>query len=62
MFQRWIEDALIRRTRWERILALLDWSAGARPPQRAPWAKACPCCGKPMQRLGVLPRQPCRPP
>ena len=46
------------KTKWERILALLDWSAGARPPQRAPWVKACPCCGKPMDRIGQLPRGP----
>ena len=46
------------KKKWDRILALLDWSAGARPPQRPPWIKTCPCCGKPMQRIGQLPRGP----
>lgn len=46
------------KTKWERILALLDWSAGTRPQKRAPWVKTCPGCGKAMQRIGLLPRGP----
>jgi hypothetical protein len=46
------------RTKWERILALLDWSAGARPPKRPAWIKTCSCCGQPMERIGMLPRGP----
>lgn len=46
------------KTKWARILALLDWKEPACSPQRAAWVKTCPCCGKPMQRTGVLPRGP----
>jgi hypothetical protein len=49
------------KTQWARILALLDWKMP--PPLKRPaWIKTCPCCGKPMERVGTLPRQPCRPP
>ena len=46
------------RTKWQRILALLDWKTPGRPEPRPPWVKTCPCCGKPMQRIGLLPRGP----
>lgn len=46
----------------QRILALLDWKEPVPPPKRAPWIKTCPCCGKPMERIGILARMPCRPP
>ncbi len=46
------------RTKWERILALLDWQSPALvmpaplpPPQ-------CPVCGKTMFLIGTLPRAP----
>ena len=50
------------KTKWARILALLDWRQAPPPPKRAAWVKTCPCCGQPMQRIGTLPRLPCRPP
>ena len=47
-------------TRWERILALLDW----KPPQALPPVPLslplCPKCHQPMARIGFLPR--CRSP
>ncbi len=46
------------KTKWERILALLDWKVEERPPQRPAWIKTCRGCGKPMERLGLLPRGP----
>ena len=48
------------KTRWARILALLDWQEPAPAPKRPAWIKTCPCCGQPMQCLGVLPRGPPR--
>jgi len=46
------------KTKWERLLALLDW----RPPGRVPPAPRpppkCPGCGKPMYLRGPLPRAP----
>ena len=46
------------RTKWARILALLDW----RPPELVPPTPVpppkCPGCGKPMRLLGTLPRAP----
>jgi len=45
------------KTKWQRILALLDWKTPPRPPPRPPWVKTCPCCGKPMERIGMLPRK-----
>lgn len=47
------------RTKWERILALLDW----RPPppqlstQNSPPPR-CPCCGQVMQLIGSVARKP----
>lgn len=46
------------KTKWARILALLDWKEPPPPLPRPAWVKTCPCCGKPMQRIGVLPRGP----
>ena len=46
------------KTKWQRILALLDWRAGPPPPPRPAWIKTCRCCGQPMERLGQLPRGP----
>ena len=46
------------RTKWERLLALLDWKTPAPvPPAPLPPPK-CPGCGKPMFLLGPLPRAP----
>ena len=46
------------QTKWERILALLDWQCPA-PVKAAPApAPRCPACGKPMFLLGPLPRAP----
>lgn len=50
------------KRKWERILALLDWREPARPEKRAAWVMTCPCCGKPMQRVGTLPRGLWKPP
>jgi len=50
------------KKKWARILALLDWKEPARPPKRPAWVMECPCCGKPMQRVGSLPRRPWKPP
>ena len=46
------------KTRWARILALLDWREPAAPPKRPAWSMTCPCCGKPMERIAALPRGP----
>ena len=49
------------KTKWDRILALLDW----RPPSLVPPAPVpppnCPSCAKPMFLLGTLPRAPTGP-
>ncbi len=50
------------KAKWARVLALLDWSPGGRPPPRAPWVRPCPCCGQPRTRVGSLARRPLRPP
>jgi hypothetical protein len=50
--------AAAARTRWERILALLDWKPSAVvKPMPAPPPK-CPGCGKTMFLIGTLPRAP----
>jgi Putative transposase/Transposase zinc-binding domain len=54
----WLSPAA--KTRFQRIAALLDWKAPAplpTPPRPGP---ICPCCHKPMFRLGRLPRSPPR--
>lgn len=46
------------KTKWERILALLDWK---RPAQATPAPlppPRCPACGQTMFRIGTLPRAP----
>ena len=50
--------AAAARTKWERILALLDWKSPALvtpPPLPSP---KCPACGKSMFLIGTLPRAP----
>jgi hypothetical protein len=43
----------------ERIHALLDWKVPpAQPSERNSQPPKCPCCGKPMQLIGTLPRAP----
>jgi hypothetical protein len=52
----WLSPAATAR--WERILALLDWTA---PPLSLPPAKPpslCPHCGGPLHWLGTFPRGP----
>ena len=49
------------KTKWARVLALLEWKEPPRPPQRAAWVMTCPCCKEPMTRVGLLARWP-RPP
>ena len=56
----WLSPAA--KTKWARVLALLDWKEPPRPPKRAPWAMPCPCCGRPMTRLGPLLPRPAKPP
>jgi hypothetical protein len=46
------------KTRWERILALLDWKCPTLVKPEAAPAPRCPACGKPMFLLGPLPRAP----
>jgi integrase len=46
------------KTKWERILALLDWKCPALGPSAPTPAPRCPVCGKPMFLLGTLPRAP----
>jgi hypothetical protein len=50
------------KKKWARILALLDWREPARAEKRPAWAMTCPCCGKPMERVGTLPRLAWKPP
>jgi Putative transposase/Transposase zinc-binding domain len=53
----WLSPAA--KTKWQRILALLDWKM---PPAIVP-AKplpVCPCCQKPLTLIGQLPRAPPR--
>ena len=46
------------KTKWERILALLDWKCPTLVKPEAAPAPRCPACGKPMFLLGPLPRAP----
>lgn len=52
----WLAPAA--QTRWQRILALLDWTPPAlvRPGPTPP--PLCRCCQKPMVLVGLLPRPP----
>ena len=45
-------------TRWERILALLDWRAPTPPTAPAKPPILCPDCGTPLHWLGTFPRGP----
>ena len=56
----WLSPAA--REKFERIAALLDWrpSTLPLPPMSAP-PPECPCCHKPMVRLGRFPRAPPNP-
>ena len=47
-------------TRWERILALLDWKSSLPSPPAPVPMRLCPKCHKPMTPIGLLPR--CRSP
>ena len=46
------------KTKWERLLALLDWQAPARVQPAPALPPKCPGCGKTMFCLGTLPRAP----
>jgi hypothetical protein len=46
------------KTKWERILALLDWTPPALTPPAPLPPPLCPSCQKPMKLLGSLPRAP----
>jgi len=46
------------KTKWARILALLDWKCPALVKSEPTPAPRCPACGKPMFLLGPLPRAP----
>ena len=52
----WLSPAA--KNKWQRILGLLDWKQPPRPAPRPEWRKTCPCCGRPMQRVALLPRGP----
>jgi hypothetical protein len=54
----WLSPAA--RQRFERVRALLDTPAPRPLPELKPSAPLCPCCRKPMQLLGRLPRPPPR--
>jgi hypothetical protein len=54
----WLSPAA--KARWQRILALLDWQPPLRQPSPVQLPPACPCCHKPMARLGHLARPPPR--
>ena len=46
------------RTKWERILALLDWKSPGRVTPAPLPPPNCPACGKTMFLIGTLPRAP----
>jgi hypothetical protein len=48
------------KTRWERVLCLLDWSPPPPAPPTALPPPLCPRCHKPMALIGLLPRAPPR--
>ena len=52
----WMSPAAIRR--WQRIQALLDWTAPAQAAVVAPPPLLCPSCQKPMRWVGTFPRSP----
>jgi hypothetical protein len=52
----WLAPAA--QARWQRILALLDWTPPALLLPGPTPAPVCPCCQKPMTLVGLLPRPP----
>src|SRR5947209_1984844 len=52
----WLSPAA--KSRWERILALLDWKSPALAPHAPPPPPLCPTCNKPMALIGLLARAP----
>ncbi len=54
----WLAPAA--KSRWQTILAWLDWSPPLKPPPLTPTLPICPCCQKPMTLLGQFPRPPPR--
>ena len=54
----WLSAAA--KTKWERILALLDWKQPVLAPPTPLPPPLCPCCHKPMKLVGLLPRPPPR--
>ena len=54
----WLSAAA--KTKWERILALLDCKQPTLTPPTPLPPPFCPCCHKPMKLVGLLPRPPPR--
>ncbi len=54
----WLNAAA--KTKWERILALLDWKQPELTPPTLSPPPLCPCCHIPMKLVGLLPRPPPR--
>src|SRR5205823_2538962 len=52
----WLSAAA--RTKWERILALLDWTPPALTPPAPLPPPLCPCCHQPMKLVALLARPP----
>lgn len=52
----WLSPAA--KERFQRIRALLDHQPAPQLPTPGPSPPECPCCQKPMRRLGLLPRAP----
>ena len=48
------------KSRWQRVLSLLDWQPPALTPSAPAPAPVCPGCKKPMVLIGRLPRAPPR--
>jgi hypothetical protein len=54
----WLAPAA--KSRWQRILALLDWKGSPSQPLPIGVPPACPCCRKPMTLIGHFARPPPR--
>ena len=52
----WLSSAA--KTKWKRILALLNWTIPAPNPQAPKSQPVCPCCGAPLLWSGTLSRAP----
>jgi len=52
----WLSAAA--KTKWQRILALLDWKQPQLTPPTPSPPPLCPCCHIPMKLVGLLPRPP----